>query len=78
MNITHLLGTLAGATGSGLLLSGPLMGQDLLMELAGEGVVSLRLVCAAAVALGVLAVVLGIRDEREASTSKVQKRRTEP
>ena len=72
MNITRLLGTLALATGSGLLLSGPLIGRDLLVELAGESVASLRLVCAAAIGLGVLAVVLGIRDEREANTSKEQ------
>jgi hypothetical protein len=62
----RLLGTLTLATGSGLLLSGPLIGQDLLIELAGESAAPLRLICALAIALGVLAVALGIRDEREA------------
>jgi hypothetical protein len=57
------------ATGSGLLLSGPLIGRDLLIELAGESVASLRLICTIAIALGVLAVALGIRDEREANTT---------
>jgi hypothetical protein len=70
--MTRLLGTLALATGSGLLLSGPLIGQDLLSELAGESVASLRLVCAVAIGLGVLAVALGVRDEREANTSKAR------
>jgi hypothetical protein len=65
MNVTRLLGTLTLATGGGLLLSGPLLGQDLLRELAGESVAPLRLTCVVAVVLGGAAVALGIRDERE-------------
>jgi len=74
VNLTCLLGTLALATGGGLLLSGPLIGQDLLMELAGGGGASLRLICAIAIVLGVLAVTLGIRDEREVNTSKAERK----
>jgi hypothetical protein len=78
VNMTRLLGTLTLATVSGLLLSGSLIGQDLLVELAGESAVSLRLICALAIALGVLAVALGIRDEREANASKAQGKSPEP
>src|SRR5262245_45505281 len=63
--MTRLVGTLTLATGSGLLLSGPLIGQDLLLELVGESAVSLRLICIIAIVLGLLATALGIREERE-------------
>jgi hypothetical protein len=75
VHVTRLLGTLTLATGSGLLLSGPLIGQDLLMELAGESVAPLRLTCVVAVVLGVAAVALGIRDEREYNAGKPQDNR---
>ena len=67
MNLTQLLGTLTFATGGGLLLSEPLIGQDLLTELAGDSVAPLRLVCAVAIVLGAVAVGLGIREEKEST-----------
>ena len=70
VNPTRLLGTLALATGGSLLLSEPLIGQDLLIELTGTSLGSLRLVCAVAVVLGVLAVRLGRREEKEFDHSK--------
>ena len=65
MNPTRLLGALALAAGGSLLLSEPLIGQDLLTELTGTKVLSLRLVCTIAVVLGLLAVWLGRREEKE-------------
>jgi dihydroxyacetone kinase DhaKLM complex PTS-EIIA-like component DhaM len=73
----RLLGTISLAIGSGLLLSGPLLGQDLLIELVGENVATFRLICALAVVLGALAVAFGVRDEREANTSEAQHKSTE-
>jgi integrase len=55
VNLTQLLGMLALATGGGLLLSEPLIGQDLLTEWAGDSVAPLRLVCAVAIVLGAVA-----------------------
>jgi hypothetical protein len=74
VNLTRLLGMLTFVTGSTLLLSGPIIGQDLLGELAGESVASLRFICGAAIVFGVLAVALGIRDEREIHISSTDKR----
>jgi hypothetical protein len=76
VNLTRLLGMLTLVTGSTLLLSGPIIGQDLLVELAGENVASLRFICGAAIVSGVLAVALGIRDEREIHINSTDKRET--
>lgn len=65
MNPTRLLGALTLAAGGSLLLSEPLIGQDLLTELTGTKVLSLRLVCTVAIVLGLLAVRLGRREEQE-------------
>ncbi len=65
MNPTRLLGVVALAAGGSFLLSEPLLGQDLLTELTGTSLVPLRAVCAIAIVLGVLAVGLGIREEKE-------------
>ena len=77
MNMPSLLGTISLATGSGLLLSGPLLGHDLLIELIGENVATFRFICVLAVVLGILAIAFGVRDEREANMSKAQHKSTE-
>lgn len=65
MNPTRLLGALTLAAGGSLLLSEPLIGQDLLTELTGTSLLSLQFVCTVAVVLGLLAVRLGRREEQE-------------
>lgn len=65
MNPTRLLGALALAAGSSLLLSEPLIGRDVFFELVGMNVTQLRSICIAAILLGALAVGLGIREEQE-------------
>ena len=65
MNPTRLLGALTLAAGGSLLLSEPLIGQDLLTDLTGTSLLSLRFVCTVAVVLGLLAVRLGRREEKE-------------
>lgn len=70
MNLTRLLGALALATGGSLLLSEPLLGQDLFFELTGTTLMSLRLACTVAIILGALAVGLGMREEKEFDYSK--------
>ncbi len=70
MNLTRLLGVLTLAAGGSLLLSEPLIGQDLLSDLTGTSLLSLRFVCAVAIALGLLAVRLGRREEQEFHQNK--------
>jgi len=65
VNPTRLLGALTLAAGGSLLLSEPLIGQDLLTDLTGISLLSLRFVCTVAVVLGLLAVRLGRREEKE-------------
>jgi hypothetical protein len=65
VNPTRLLGVVALAAGGSLLLSEPLLGQDLLTELTGTSLVPLRAVCVIAIVLGALAVRLGRREEKE-------------
>jgi hypothetical protein len=65
-----LLGALALAAGGSLLLSEPLIGQDLLSELTGDNLAPLRLVCVAAAIFGALAVGLGMREEKESDHRK--------
>ena len=65
MNPTRLLGALALAAGGSLLLSEPLIGHDLFVEMTGTGLTHLRLVCIVAVLLGGFAVGLGVREEHE-------------
>jgi hypothetical protein len=70
VNPTRLLGVLALAAGGSLLLSEPLLGQDLLTELTGTQMLSLRLVCTIAIVLGLFAVRLGRREEKEFHQNK--------
>jgi hypothetical protein len=70
VNPTRLLGVLTLAAGGSLLLSEPLLGQDLLTELTGTQMLSLRLVCTVAIVLGLLAVRLGRREEKEFHQNK--------
>jgi hypothetical protein len=70
VNPTRLLGVLTLAAGGSLLLSEPLLGQDLLSDLTGTSLLSLRVVCAVAIALGLLAVRLGRREEKEFHQNK--------
>jgi hypothetical protein len=65
VNPMRLLGALALAAGGSLLLSEPLIGQDLLTELTGTQVASLRFACLVAVMLGGFAIRLGVREEKE-------------
>jgi hypothetical protein len=65
VSLTRLLGVLALAEGGSLLLSELLLGQDLFSELTRNNPVSLRLGCAVAIVLGVLAIRLGRREEKE-------------
>ena len=65
MSLTRLLGALVLAAGGSLLLSEPLLGQELFRELAGTTLGSLRLVCVVAIVLGTCAVRLGMREEKE-------------
>lgn len=70
MNLLRLLGVLTLAIGSSLLLSEPLLGQDLFWELTGTTLMSLRFACTVAIVLGALAVGLGMREEWEFSQEK--------
>jgi len=70
VNPTRLLGVLTLATGGSLLLSEPLVGQDLLTDLTGTSLLSLRFVCTVAIVLGLLAVRLGRREEKEFHQNK--------
>jgi hypothetical protein len=70
VNPTRLLGVLALAAGGSLLLSEPLIGQDLLSDLTGTSLLSLRFVCTVAIVLGLLAVRLGRREEKEFHQNK--------
>lgn len=67
MNPMRLLGALALAAGGSLLLSEPLIGQDLLTELTGTQVVSLRLAGIVVIMLGGFALRLGVREEKESN-----------
>jgi hypothetical protein len=63
--LTRLLGVWALAAGGSLLLSEPLLGQELLTDVTGTNLGTLRLVCALTLGLGTLAVRLGRREEQE-------------
>jgi hypothetical protein len=65
MSPTRLLGALTLAAGGTLLLSEWVIDQDLLYELTGTNLVSLRLACVLAIVLGVFAVRLGRQEEKE-------------
>jgi hypothetical protein len=70
VNLTHLLGVLALAAGGSLLLSEPLLGQDLLSELTGIQLLPLRLICTVVIVLGVVAVRLGRQEEKDFQQDK--------
>jgi len=65
VNSTRLLGALVLAAGGSLLLSEPLIGRDLLTEVTGIQAGYLWIPCTVAIALGLLAVGLGQREEKE-------------
>lgn len=65
MNPSRILGGIALAVGGGLLLSEPLIGQDLLTEVTGTPIAMLWLLCSLVFFLGILALGLSIRDARE-------------
>lgn len=66
----RLLGALTLAAGGSLLLSEPLIGQELLTELTGSAPMALQPICAIAVVFGALALVLGVREEKEFNRSE--------
>ncbi|MGH7964490.1 MAG: hypothetical protein ACRERD_22205 [Candidatus Binatia bacterium] len=70
MNPTRLLGALTLATGGSLLLSEPLIGQELMAELTGNAPMALQPICAIAIVLGALAIVLGVREDKEFNHSR--------
>ena len=65
MTVTHTLGIFALAAGGSLLLSEPLLGQDLLTEVTGTPIASLYPLCALSIAVGAVAVKVGRQEERE-------------
>lgn len=65
MNPSRIVGGIALTVGGGLLVSEPLIGQDLLMEVTGTPLAALWLSCSLVFFLGILAVGLSIRDARE-------------
>ena len=65
MTVTHILGIFALAAGGSLLLSEPLLGQDLLTEVTGMPLTSLYPLCAVSIMAGAVALKVGLREERE-------------
>lgn len=65
MNFTRLLGALALAAGGSLLLSELFIGQELFAEVTGTQGGLLWIPCTVAIVLGLLAVGLGQREEKE-------------
>src|SRR5262245_49896283 len=66
----RLLGVLALAAGGSLLVSEPLLGQDLFSELTGTQVLPLRLICTVIRVMGLIAVWLGRQEEKELRENK--------
>jgi len=65
VTVTHTLGIFALAAGGSLLLSEPLLGQDLLTEVTGMHVTSLYPLCAVSIIAGAIAMKVGLQEERE-------------
>ena len=65
MTVTHTLGIFALAAGGSLLLSEPLLGQDLLTEVTGMHGTLLYLWCVVSITAGAVAVKVGLQEERE-------------
>ncbi len=65
MTVTHTLGIVALAAGGSLLLSEPLLGQNLLTEVTGMQVTSLYPLCAVSIIAGAVAVKVGLQEEQE-------------
>jgi hypothetical protein len=65
MTITSMLGIFALAAGGSLLVSEPVLGQDLLTEVTGIPVTSLYPLCAANLMAGAVAMKIGLQEERE-------------
>jgi len=65
VNFTLLLGALVLAAGGSLLLSELFIGQELFSEVTGMQVGLLWIPCTVAIALGLFAVGIGQREEKE-------------
>lgn len=65
MTVTSMLGIFALAAGGSLLLSEPLLGQDLLTEVTGMHATSLYPLCAVSIITGAVAMKVGLQEERE-------------
>jgi hypothetical protein len=65
VTISHTLGIFALAAGGSLLLSEPLLGQDLLTEVTGMNGTSLYLWSVVSVMAGAVAMKVGLQEERE-------------
>jgi hypothetical protein len=65
MTVTSMLGVFALAAGGSLLLSEPLLGQDLLTEVTGMHATSLYPLCAVSIIAGAVAMRVGLQEERE-------------
>lgn len=65
MTATHTLGIFALAAGGSVLVSEPLLGRDLLTEVTGMHGTGLYLWCLISIITGVIAVKVGLQEERE-------------
>jgi hypothetical protein len=65
VTVTHTLGIFALAAGGSLLLSEPLLGQDLLTEVTGMHMASLYPWCVVSIMAGAVAMKVGLQEERE-------------
>lgn len=70
MNLTRTLGAVTLTVGGILLLSEPILGQNLLVELTGSSLTHLRLLCAVALIVGVVGIRLGRQEEKEGTYDK--------
>lgn len=75
MSPLQFIGILGLATGAGLLLSEPILGQYLLAKLTGIQIVSLRIMCGIIVAFGALALALSKQEKQ--SDEQYEKIKTE-
>lgn len=65
MTATHILGIFALAAGGSVLMSEPVLGRDVLTEVTGMHGTALYLWCLTSIVIGVIAVKVGLQEERE-------------